>query len=237
MLGVGRVPKEMGFMNGVPANLETVRPHSPESPALVTECEQGVGACHQEERDSAKEKCIQEQAERKPGATATVCGDRELTYGELNQRSNQLAHTLREFGVGPETLVAICRERSLEMIVGLLGILKTGGAYVPLDPSYPLERLAFMLQDTRAPVLLTSCSLHGRLLQAPTIEKLAATFQAQDWKPTRSPLVAIQPLGSRPPFFAVHTLSGRVMFYRELAQRSERINHSMASSRKVWMAA
>jgi non-ribosomal peptide synthetase component F len=86
----------MGFMNGVPANLETVRPHSPESPALVTECEQGVGACHQEERDSAKEKCIQEQAERKPGATATVCGDRELTYGELNQRSNQLAHTLYE---------------------------------------------------------------------------------------------------------------------------------------------
>jgi acyl carrier protein len=75
------------------------------------------------------------------------------------------------------------------------------------------------------------------LLQAPTIEKLAATFQAQDWKPTRSPLVAVQPLGSRPPFFAVHTLSGRVMFYRELAQRSERINHSMASSRKVWMAA
>jgi non-ribosomal peptide synthetase component F len=100
MLGVGRVPKEMGFMNGVSANMETVRPHSPESPALVTECEQGVVACHQEERDSAKEKCIhelfQEQAERKPGATATVCGDRELTYGELNQRSNQLAHTLYE---------------------------------------------------------------------------------------------------------------------------------------------
>jgi non-ribosomal peptide synthetase component F len=80
-----------------------------------------------------------------------------------SDRSNQLAHRLREVGVGPETLVAICLQRSLEMIVGLLGILKAGGAYVPMDPDHPTERLAFMLQDIGAPVLLTTQSLRDRL--------------------------------------------------------------------------
>ncbi len=74
-----------------------------------------------------------------------------------------MAHYLRQLGVGPEILVAICVERSLEMVVGLLGILKAGGAYVPLDPDYPAERLAFMLEDTRSPVLLTQNALRERL--------------------------------------------------------------------------
>jgi amino acid adenylation domain-containing protein len=83
----------------------------------------------------------------------------QLTYRELNARANQLAHYLQVLGVKPEVLVGICVERSLEMVVGLLGILKAGGAYVPLDPAYPLERLAFMLEDSCVPVLLTSAWL------------------------------------------------------------------------------
>ena len=78
-----------------------------------------------------------------------------LTYRELNSRANQLAHYLRKLGVGPEVLVGICMERSLEMMVGLLGILKAGGAYVPMDPDFPAERLAFLAEDSRVPVVLT----------------------------------------------------------------------------------
>jgi amino acid adenylation domain-containing protein len=95
------------------------------------------------------------QVERTPDAIAVVLEAEQLTYGELNRRANQLAHHLRALGVGPEVLVAICLERSLEMVIGLLGILKAGGAFVPLDPAYPKERLAFMLKDAQAPVLLT----------------------------------------------------------------------------------
>ena len=86
-----------------------------------------------------------------------------LTYHELNRRANQVAHHLRALGVGPEVLVGLCMERSLEMVVGLLGILKAGGAYVPLDPTYPQERLAFMLEDAQVSVLLTQESLVARL--------------------------------------------------------------------------
>ena len=93
---------------------------------------------------------------------AVVFEDRQLTYGELNARANQLAHQLIALGVGPEMRVGICLERSLELIVGLLAILKAGGAYVPLDPGYPKERLAFMLTDAQAPVLLTQQGLLGQ---------------------------------------------------------------------------
>ena len=114
-----------------------------------------------------RERCIQQlfeaQVERSPRATALVYEDQQLTYGELNARANRLAHHLRSLGVGPEVLVGVCLERSLELVVGLLAILKAGGAYVPLDPSYPAERLAFMLQDTQAPVLLTQQHLLARL--------------------------------------------------------------------------
>ncbi|HET6978705.1 MAG TPA: amino acid adenylation domain-containing protein [Pyrinomonadaceae bacterium] len=106
-----------------------------------------------------REACIQElfeaEVERTPGAVAVIFGEQRLTYRELNERANQLAHHLRGLGVGPEVLVALCVERSLELIVGLLGILKAGGAYAPLDPNYPAERLTFMLEDSAAPVLLT----------------------------------------------------------------------------------
>lgn len=98
---------------------------------------------------------FEEQVERTANATAVVFEEQKLTYGELNERANQLGHYLRGLGVGPETLVGICVERSFEMVVGILGILKAGGAYIPLDPSYPKERLAFILEDTKATVLLT----------------------------------------------------------------------------------
>jgi amino acid adenylation domain-containing protein len=102
---------------------------------------------------------FEEQVDRNPTAFAVTFEGRRLTYGELNRQANQLAHYLREQGVQPDTLVAICIDRGVEMVVGLLGILKAGAAYVPLDPSYPEERLAYILEDTGAPILLTSESI------------------------------------------------------------------------------
>ncbi|MHC5731551.1 MAG: AMP-binding protein, partial [Nostoc sp.] len=87
----------------------------------------------------------------------------QISYRELNQRANQLAHYLQSLGVGSEVLVGLCVERSLEMVVGVLGILKAGGAYVPLDYAYPQERLAFMLQDAQVSVLLTQEKLKSGL--------------------------------------------------------------------------
>ncbi len=113
------------------------------------------------------DKCIHQlfeaQVEQTPDAVAVVFEDEQLTYRELNTRTNQLARHLRSLGVSPDGLVGICVERSLEMVVGLLGILKAGGAYVPLDPGYPIERLAFMLEDAQVPILLTQQRLVGRL--------------------------------------------------------------------------
>ncbi|MDO9213741.1 MAG: amino acid adenylation domain-containing protein [Methylococcales bacterium] len=98
---------------------------------------------------------FEEQVARSPEAVAVVYEEHQLTYGELNARANQLAHHLRDIGVKPEALVGICLERSLDMVVGLLGILKAGGAYLPLDPAYPKERLTFMLEDSAPMALLT----------------------------------------------------------------------------------
>lgn len=105
------------------------------------------------------EACIHQlfesQAERTPGAIALTFGDQSMTYGELNQRASQVAHYLQTLGVGPEGLVGICVERSLDMVVGLLGILKAGGSYVPLDPAYPMDRLTYMIEHSQLPILLT----------------------------------------------------------------------------------
>ncbi|HJR80154.1 MAG TPA: amino acid adenylation domain-containing protein [Anaerolineales bacterium] len=113
--------------------------------------------------DTPPDKCVhhlfEEQVERSPDTIAAVFGDEQLTYRELNRRANQLAHHLQTLGVGPEVLVGICVERSLEMVVGLLGILKAGGAYLPLDPHYPPERLAMMLTDAQPLVLLSQTHL------------------------------------------------------------------------------
>ncbi len=109
------------------------------------------------------DKCIhqlfEEQVEQTPDAVAVVFEHQQLTYQQLNQRANQLAHYLQTLGVGPEVLVGICVERSVEMVVGLLGILKAGGAYVALDPSYPQDRLSYILADAGVEVLLTQTEL------------------------------------------------------------------------------
>jgi amino acid adenylation domain-containing protein/FkbM family methyltransferase len=98
---------------------------------------------------------VEEQVKRTPGNVAVQLEDQELTYADLDARADRLAQTLRRRGIGPDVPVAICIDRSLEMIVGILGILKAGGAYVPLDPAYPAERLRFLLEDSGAPLLLT----------------------------------------------------------------------------------
>ncbi|MDL5057350.1 AMP-binding protein [Geitlerinema calcuttense] len=111
----------------------------------------------------SQEACLHQlfefQVQQSPDAIALVYQKQSLTYQELNDRANQLAHRLKQLGVGPEVLVAICVERSLSMVIGLLGILKAGGAYVPLDPSYPPDRLAYMLEHSQTPVLLVQQAL------------------------------------------------------------------------------
>lgn len=114
-------------------------------------------------RDRMLHELVEEQAGRAPDAVAVVFEDQQLTYRELDDRANLLAAHLQDLGVGPNILVGICVERSLEMLVGLLGILKAGGAYVPLDPAYPAERLAFMVDDCQPRVLLTQKRLRTRL--------------------------------------------------------------------------
>ncbi|MFP3373210.1 AMP-binding protein, partial [Pseudomonas sp. SIMBA_068] len=106
---------------------------------------------------------IEAQVFATPDAPALVFGEQALSYAELNRRANQLAHKLRELGVGPDALVGIAMERSLEMVIGLLGIVKAGGAYVPLDPEYPQDRLAYMFEDSGIGLLLTQSHLRDNL--------------------------------------------------------------------------
>ena len=148
------------LLEGIVANPEQKIAQLP----LLTEFErQQLAGWNNTETDYPKDACIhqlfEQQVELAPDAIALVFEEQQLTYKELNQRANQLAHHLRNLGVGAEVLVGICVERSLEMVVGLLGILKAGGAYVPLDPAYPPERLVFMLEDASVAVLLTQARL------------------------------------------------------------------------------
>ncbi len=115
------------------------------------------------------EKCLhqlfEEQAERSPDAPAILAGGEQWSYCELNQRANRLTHQLQAQGVGPDVCVAVCAERSPQLVAALLAVLKAGGAYVPLDPDYPPERLRYLLEDAAAPVLLTQANLLDRLPQ------------------------------------------------------------------------
>ena len=128
---------------------------------------------NQTARSYSRAACVHElvehQAEIRPKAPALTCGDAQLTFAELNARANSLAHYLRRLGVGPEVMVGICVERSLDWVVALLAILKAGGAYVALDPSYPAERLGYMLQDSNVPVLVTEEQLK-HLLRSTTAQ-------------------------------------------------------------------
>jgi natural product biosynthesis luciferase-like monooxygenase protein len=105
--------------------------------------------------EACMHRLIEEQAARTPNAAAVTCRDQSLTYAELNGRANQLARRLHALGVGPDVLVGLCVERSVEMMVGLIAIQKAGGAYLPLDPTYPKDRIAYMVEDSKVPVLLS----------------------------------------------------------------------------------
>jgi amino acid adenylation domain-containing protein len=129
-------------------------------------------------RDARLPELFEWQAEQTPGAVALIFGDTEITYGELNKRANQLAHYLQSLCVGPEIPVGLYLETSIETVVGLLAILKAGGSYVPLDTQYPSERLAFMLEDTRMPFVLTQQAL---LPSLPESQAMAICLDA-DWK-------------------------------------------------------
>ena len=114
---------------------------------------------NQTKREYPSDKCIhelfEEQVGRSPEATAVVCGDNRLSYREFNERANQLAHHLRAIGVKPNTLVALCLNRSIELMVAVYGVLKAGGTYLPVDPGYPQERLEAMLQGVQASIVIT----------------------------------------------------------------------------------
>ncbi len=116
---------------------------------------------------ATEDRCLHElfelQVARRPAAMALICGGERLSYAELDRRAESLARRLRARGVGPDRIVGLCSERSSDLVVGMLGILKAGGAYLPLDPSYPPERLAFMVEDADAAVLVATRSLAGRI--------------------------------------------------------------------------
>jgi amino acid adenylation domain-containing protein/non-ribosomal peptide synthase protein (TIGR01720 family) len=123
------------------------------------------------------------QVERTPNAVAMVFEQEQLTYQELNTKANQLAHQLRSLGVGPEVLVGLYVERSIEMIIGLLGILKAGGAYVPIDPAYPQERLTLILNDAQTRVLLTKQKF---LVNLPSYTAKVLCLDDPNWQPISS---------------------------------------------------
>jgi amino acid adenylation domain-containing protein len=140
------------------ADLDIVSPN--ERSQLLTEFNDTQSASHQ---GKCVHELFSERAQCAPGNVAVVFGDQRLTYAQLDTRANQLAHHLQGTGVGPEVPVAICMDRSLEMVVGILAVLKAGGAYMPLDPEYPQAHLAHVMEDVRAPVLLTQHRLRDRM--------------------------------------------------------------------------
>ncbi|SES35040.1 amino acid adenylation domain-containing protein [Lentzea xinjiangensis] len=131
--------------------------------------------------DRCVHELFEEWAARTPEATAVVDGVTRVSYGDLNVRANRVAHLLRDRGVGPDVFVGVCFEHSVEMLVALLGVLKAGGAYVPLDPSHPADRLAYVLGDTAAPIVLTQAAVRHAVpeVDAVVIDMADAAFAAQ----------------------------------------------------------
>jgi amino acid adenylation domain-containing protein len=160
------------FQNLLEAIVEQPQQRLPQLPLLsARESHQLLHEWNETATDFPSGKCLheffEEQAERTPDAVALVFEDGQLSYRELNAKANRLAHHLRSLGVGPETIVGICMDRSFLMVAALLGIMKAGGAYLPLDPDYPLERLAFMLEDASVRVILAQQSLIEYLPETP----------------------------------------------------------------------
>ena len=180
---------------------------------------------------------IEQHAAQTPDAVAVADNTGHLTYRQLDQRANQLAHYLQKRGVGPNRPVGLVLERSTEMMVAILGVLKAGGAYLPLDPAYPAERLAFMLSDTQAPVLLTQQKLAGSL---PTSDAQTLLIDS-DWETIAREEITAPPLAPNPENLAyviytsgstgkpkgvpvthqnlVHSTAARFAFYENKAER------------------
>ncbi len=162
-----------GYMHTALENLLTALEKTPETPLHglsilpAAECEQLLVDFNDTALDYPQQQTIhgmfEAQVERTPDALAVVHGEQRLTYGELNEQANRLAHALRKQGVQPDSRVGICVERSAEMVVGLLAILKAGGGYVPLDPAYPAERIAYMLQDSAPAAVLVQSATEALL--------------------------------------------------------------------------
>jgi amino acid adenylation domain-containing protein/thioester reductase-like protein len=163
----------IGYFNAAVASLTWALQHAPKTQALslsilpAAERRELLVSFNATQARYSKEAlihaAIEERVARTPDAVAVVYEDKTLTYARLNARANQLARYLRARGIGPDKLVGICVDRSLEMVVGLLGILKAGGAYVPIDPNYPADRVAYMVKDSSPKVLLTQAHLQKRL--------------------------------------------------------------------------
>src|SRR5262249_35846685 len=178
------------------------------------------------------------QAATKPDTIAVIFEDESLSYGELEARANQLAHHLRGCGVRPEVVVGLCLERSLDLVVALLAILKAGGAYLPLDPSLPPERLAFMLTDAAARVLITQGELSARVLGGSAhtgkaeflvrLVRLDAHADAIATKPLSAPALALQ---SQHPAYIIYT-SGSTG-----APKGVAIEHGSLVNHMQWMKA
>jgi amino acid adenylation domain-containing protein/non-ribosomal peptide synthase protein (TIGR01720 family) len=164
----------------------------------ASEWEQLIVAFNDSEADYPRGKCahhwFEEHARSTPDAIAVRQGDQILTYGQLDGRANQLAHRLQEMGVGPDTMVALCIDRSLDMVVSILGILKAGGAYVPVDPVYPTDRIQFIIDDTRAPVLVTQSRLASQFTDSSAqLVCMDGDREALDALPITAPASAVGP--------------------------------------------
>ncbi len=172
---------------------ELVRPRKDDIPMkkFMTIFKSRISSDTQLNTNDSPENCFHQFFERQaaahPDRVAIICRGKQLTYAELNARANQLAWHLRARGAVPETLIPVCVERSLEMAVGILGILKSGAAYVPIDPAYPAERIKFMLTDINAPFIVTQSAY----LQLPAAEKILLD---SDWE-----IIAQNPTGNPPP--------------------------------------
>ena len=174
------------YMNIALERLVEALEHSPQTPARTIDIlpqderhrllAEWNDTAADEPQDPLLHELFEAQAARAPKTVALVFEDEELSYGELNERANRLAHHLRALGVGPDVIVGLCVERSFEMIVALLGVLKAGGAYLPIDPDYPKDRIAYMIADAAPKLVLTQDHLRARLPEAITTLRLDA-----DW--------------------------------------------------------